>query len=147
MTVIVNYNAETYAALFQPITSQYPHLLSGIIADFKGYIESNRLKIPSYFGCDVPYVKHPGAYKAGLMHIHLAIPPVVFPKNRPQADRKCPNNGNPAQDAALVYTQGLYDENHYSLIAILHPSAHTQANDKKIMNYLSAVAMRFRDIH
>ena len=145
MTVTVEYNAETYKELFQPITSQYPGLLNGIITDFKSYIESSRLKVPRYFGCDVPYVKHQGAYKAGLMHIHLAIPPVVFPEGRPQADRKCPKNDDPTQDAALVYVQGLYDENRYSLLAILHPGAHSKANDKKIMNYLSAVAERFRD--
>ncbi|MGR2708908.1 type II toxin-antitoxin system YafO family toxin [Pseudomonas sp. AU10] len=145
MTVIVDYNQETYKTLFQPITQQYQSLLSGIQADFTTYIKSNRLKVPSYFGCDVPYVKHQGAYKAGLMHIHLAIPPVVFAKNKPQSDRKCPMNGNPNHDAALVYVQGLYEVDRYSLIAILHPGAHGKANDRKVMNYLAEVAVRFRD--
>ncbi|MNE94220.1 mRNA interferase YafO [compost metagenome] len=77
------------------------------------------------------------------MHIHIAIPPTKFPTNRPQADRKCPMD--PRTDAALVYTQGLYDEDRYSLLAMLYPEAHGKARDRQIMNYLVDVAKRFRN--
>ncbi|MBM0140170.1 type II toxin-antitoxin system YafO family toxin [Pseudomonas cannabina] len=143
MPSIVEYNPETYDELFKPIIASYPTLLGSLLADFAGYIDSGRLEAPLYFGCDVPYVKQHEAYVAGLMHIHLAIPPVVFPKNRPQADRKCPRN--PSTDAALVYAQGLYYEDRYTLIALLYPSAHAKAADRKIILRLAAVAARFRD--
>lgn len=135
----------TYSDLLEPVLDQYPDLLRQIEADFKSYIESNRLVIPDYFGCDVPYVKQEAAIKQGLMHIHLAIPPVKFPANRPQWDRKCPKD--PATDAALVYAQGLYDEDQYVLIAILHPGAHSQANNRRIMQRLIDAAKAFRDVY
>lgn len=146
MPSIVEINPETYEDLFQPILTAYPDLLDSLVADFASYIDSDRLALPEYFGCDVAYTQPEEAYRAGLMHIHLAIPPVRFPSKKPQADRKCPR-GDAAQDAALVYTQGLYDEDRYSLIAILHPGAHGKARDRLIMQRLARVAARFRDTY
>lgn len=146
MPSIVEYNAETYEDLFKPILDSYPDLLSGIISDFKMYIDSDRAKLPHYFGCEVAYTQPEEAYIEGLMHIHLAIPPVTFPENRPRGDRKCPK-GDPMKDAALVYARGLYEEDRYTLIAILHPDAHSKARDRKIMKHLAAVAKRFRESH
>lgn len=143
MSAIVTFNHETYDELFRPIIESYPSLLGNLLSDFAVYIDSGRLKAPAYFGCDVAYVKHHEAYVAGLMHIHLAIPPVVFPKNKPQSDRKCPKN--PSTDAALVYAQGLYDENQYTLIALLYPSAHARAANRQMIVRMSQIATRFRD--
>lgn len=145
MTSIVEFNPETYEELFKPILTSYPCLLGNLCADFASYIDSGRLKVPHYFGCDVPYIKQPEAYNAGLMHIHLAIPPVVFPAGRPQADRKCPLD--PSTDAALVYAQGLYEEHRYTLIALLYPNAHSRANNRQMILYLARVATRFRDLY
>lgn len=144
MPSIVEFNPETYEDLFQPILTAYPDLLDNLVADFAGYIDSDRLVLPEYFGCDVAYTQPEEAYRAGLMHIHLAIPPVQFPAKKPQADRKCPR-GDATLDAALVYAQGLYEEDRYSLIAILHPDAHGKARDRLIMQRLARVAARFRD--
>ncbi|MCV3851688.1 type II toxin-antitoxin system YafO family toxin [Pseudomonas aeruginosa] len=144
MAVIVEFNPETYAELFQDVLKDFPSLLDGLCRDFARYIESDRLWLPPYFGRDVPYVVPQEAYRAGLMHIHIAIPPTVFPANRPQRDRTCPN-GAPQQDAALVYVQGLFEETRYSLLALLHPDAHGKARQREMMTYLARVASRFRD--
>lgn len=144
MPSIVELNSETFEDLFQPILASYPDLLNSLLVDFATYIDSDRLVLPEYFGCDVAYTQPEEAYRAGLMHIHLAIPPVRFPNKKPQSDRKCPK-GDPLQDAALVYVQGLYDEDRYSLIAILHPGAHSKARDRQVMQRLARVAKRFRD--
>lgn len=144
MSVVVEFNSETYEALFQDVLTDYPGLLSTIVSDFTRYISSDRLWLPRYFGREAADVKPEAALDAGLMHIHIALPPTVFPEKRPQHDRTCPM-GSPQQDAALVYTQGLFEENRYSLIAFLHPNAHGKAREREIMNYLVRVANRFRD--
>ncbi|NWC26898.1 type II toxin-antitoxin system YafO family toxin [Pseudomonas tolaasii] len=146
MPAIVEFNADTYEELFKPIIQSYPELLVGILSDFKSYIDSDRIELPAYFGCEVAYTQPEEAYKEGLMHIHLAIPPVTFPEDRPRGDRKCPM-GDPMKDAALVYAQGLYEEDRYTLIAILHPGAHSKARQRSIMKCLAAAARRFRDMY
>lgn len=143
MTIIVEYSPETYDDLFKDVLTNYPTVLSSLRDDFHTYIASNRLTLPSYFGRDVCYTQPYEAYLACLMHIHIAIPPTVFPTNKPQNDRKCPQDPN--KDAALVYAQGLFDEDRYVLIAMLHPGAHDKASNDKIMKRLSGVAKRFRD--
>lgn len=143
MPCTVHFSDLTYGDFFKPVLGLYPDLLNQINLDFKNYIDSDRMVLPEYFGCDVAYVKQEAAIKQGLMHIHLAIPPVTFPKNKPKSDRKCPRD--PATDAALVYAQGLYDEDQYVLIAILYPGAHGKANERWIMLKLIEAAKRFRD--
>lgn len=144
MTVNVEFNSETYDEFFKGILKEYPELLGNLEQDFADYIESDRLSVPDYFGRDAPYMRPESAVNTGLMHIHIAIPPTIFPNNRAQYYRTCPKDA-PQQDAALIYTQGLYEEDRYSLIALLHPSAHAQARDYQTMRYLIAVAERFRD--
>lgn len=146
MAIIVGFSDETYTDLFETVLVNHPTVLNSLCDDFRKYIESNRLNPPGYFGCDVPYVHPHEAYTNCLMHIHIAIPPHVFSKHKPQHDRKCPP-GDPTKDAALVYTQGLYDEDRYVLIAMLHPGAHVKASNEKIIKYLAGVAKRFRDIY
>ena len=86
------------------------------------------------------------ARKYGLMHIHLhlCLPPATFPKNLPQADRKC-RMGDPQNDACLVYVRGDVYENRYSLLAIFNPDAHEIAKKSDVMKYLSRIAKAFRD--
>lgn len=146
MTIIVEYSPDTYDDLFKDVLSNHPTILSALRDDFYTYIASNRMTLPTYFGCDVPYTHPHEAYVVGLMHIHIAIPPSVFPTSKPQFDRKCPL-GDPTKDAALVYAQGLYDEDRYVLIAMLHPGAHDRARTEKIIKRLAGVAKRFRDIY
>jgi mRNA interferase YafO len=145
MTITVEYSSDTYDDLFKDVLDQYPSLGKSLLDDFRTYISSSRNKLPNYFGRDTSYTQPYEAYMAGLMHIHIAIPPSVFPKNKPQYDRTCP--GDPAKDAALVYANGVLDEDHYVLIAMLHPGAHSQARNDKVMKRLAGVAKRFRDTH
>jgi mRNA interferase YafO len=149
MAIVVEFSPDTYDDLFKDVLSNHPTILSSLRDDFCTYIASNRMTLPMYFGCDVPYLYPHEAYVNGLMHIHIAIPPLKFSSNKPQHDRKCPGHptkqGDPAKDAALVYAQGLYDEDRYILIAMLHPGAHGKAQDDKIMKRLAGVAKSFRD--
>lgn len=143
MTVIVEFNPDTYDELFADVLVDHPGLLENLRQDFIDYAESNGYRLPNYFGKVSAYMQPYAAEQAGLMHIHIAMPPDTFPVNLPQHARKCPFN--PQKDAALVYTQGELDDNHYSLIALLHPGAHSLARDSKVMSRLIAAAKRFRD--
>ncbi|HCF6760385.1 TPA: type II toxin-antitoxin system YafO family toxin [Pseudomonas aeruginosa] len=140
----VSFHPETFSKFFAPIDKLYPGLSADLLRDFASYIDSDRIAVPEYFGRDAPYTQPVEASNAHLMHIHIAIPPTVFPANRPQRDRTCPNSA-PQQDAALVYVQGLFEENRYSLLALLHPDAHGKARQREMMTYLARVASRFRD--
>jgi len=78
------------------------------------------------------------------MHIHICIPPALFPKNVPQHDRVC-KMGRPGDDAALIYVQGELYEDRYLILAFLWPDAHTKARDISTMQYLARLAKEWRD--
>ncbi|MFV1943909.1 type II toxin-antitoxin system YafO family toxin [Pseudomonas luteola] len=138
----VEFHEETYRELFQEVLKDYPGLADQIKRDFTRYIATG---IPAeYFGKVDLYLQPPLAYDARLWHMHLAIAPFKFPLNRPQQDRKC-RLGDPGNDAALVYVQGLLEENKYRLLAIFYPDAHAKAKQHKIMSYLARLAKDFRD--
>lgn len=143
MDVLVEFNSETYQRFFAGVLAEYPDLLDNLKQDFTDYIQSDRRRLPDYFGKDSPYLDPPAKAEVGLMHIHIAMPPNTF-KSRQQHARKC-RKGDPGQDAALVYVQGQLYDNHYSLIALLHPDAHGQARKPGTMRYLTEVAERFID--
>lgn len=145
-TIDVEFNPKTYDQLFAAVLADYPSLLENLRQDFIDYIASDRMNLPHYFGKESPYMQPYAAQKAGLMHIHIAMPPTTFTKNKPQFDRKCPM-GEPNQDAALVYAQGELDESKYSLIALLHPDAHGQARNSKTMQILINAAEDFQERH
>ncbi|WP_145517806.1 type II toxin-antitoxin system YafO family toxin [Yersinia mollaretii] len=138
----VSINPQTKKEYFDDVFGKRPGLESALLRDFVIYKTTS--KVPEYFGRDVAYTQPHGAYKAGLMHIHLCLPPKKFPSNKPQADRTC-RKGDPANDVCLVYVQGELYENRYSLIAIMHPNAHEKGRDAQIMSYLSRVAQDFVD--
>ena len=85
-----------------------------------------------------------GAFRAGLMHIHLCLRQTSFPRNFPQPDRVC-KKGDPDNDACLVYVQGELYENKYSLIAIMYPDAHEKARKHDVMSYLARIAQNYKD--
>lgn len=120
---------------FKPIFDDYPDLEKILITDFINYKEGNN--IPHYFGRDAAYVKPYSAHKAGLMHIHLALPPKVFDQNKGLYYR--------TSDTALVYVQAGCDINKYSLLAIFHPDAHSKARNESMMKKLASIAQRFVD--
>ena len=138
----VSINIHTKESFFSEAFLRFPALESSILQDFRRYKATNEL--PGYFGRDVAYTQPHSAFRSGLMHIHLCLPPNNFPKNRPQNDRVC-KLGEPENDACLVYVQGELYENRYSLIAIMHPGAHEKARNHEVMSYLSRIAQDFRD--
>lgn len=80
------------------------------------------------------------------MHIHIMLPPGLFPENLGQMDRTC-RKGAPDKDAALVYVRGELEENHYCILGVLYPNAHAKAREEKTMRYLARLAQKFRDEH
>lgn len=140
--VTVEFHPDTYDEFFAVSLANYPGLAEDLRKDFLLYKSED--KLPSYFGCDVPYTQPQLAFIAHLMHIHLCLPPDFFPPNLPQFDRKC-RKGAPDKDAALVYVRGEMEENRYCLIGVLYPDAHSKARQEKIMRYLARLAKKFRD--
>lgn len=136
------YHPETYSEFFEEPLKDFPTLAENLKADFVLY--KTRGDLPSYFGCDVPYIQPHLAFTTQLMHIHLQLPPNSFPAGLPQFDRKC-KKGQPQNDAALVYVRGELEENRYCILGVLHPDAHAKARSEKIMRYLARLAKKFRD--
>lgn len=80
MPVEVSFHPETFEEFFLPVDAKHPGLSEVLKSEFLRYIESRRQLIPSIFGRDVPYTQPPLAFQACLMHIHICIPPALFPK-------------------------------------------------------------------
>ncbi|WP_312921151.1 type II toxin-antitoxin system YafO family toxin [Stutzerimonas nitrititolerans] len=125
----------------QPLAA-FPGLIADLEKDFVAYKSGGRL--PSYFGCDVPYTQPAAVFNAQLMHIHLCLPPDFFPPNIPQFDRKCRKNA-PHKDSALVYVRGELEESRYCILGVLYPQAHAKARNEKMMKYLARLAKEWRD--
>lgn len=142
MHIDASINQQTKSVFFDDVFTKFPSLEATILEDFIRYKATGDL--PHYFGTDVAYTQPHAALKAGVMHIHLCLPPNSFPTKRPQADRKC-RMGDPLNDACLVYVQGVLYENKYSLLAIMHPDAHSMARKHEVMSYLCRVATDFKD--
>lgn len=129
---------------FSACERDFPGLLEHLKSDFRIYMRTDGEMLPRRFGRDVPYTQPPKAITAQLMHIHICLPPREFSRNIPQFDRRC-RLGEPERDAALVYVQGLMNEDIYCLLALLYPEAHGKARDRNIMNYLARLAEEFRE--
>lgn len=136
-SVIAEYHPATFEAFFSEPLKDFPSLADDLLADFVHYKSMDQL--PATFGRDAPYVEPWAAFDAGIMHIHLKLPPEFFPKKRPQFDR--------TTDTALVYVRGDLEDNRYMIFGVLHPNAHAQAREERIMRYLARLAKEFRDTH
>lgn len=139
----VIYHPATYKELFEDVLVGYPGFAEALRLDFMDYAAGG---LPRYFGKDDVYERPHLAFIVKLQHIHLALPPDVFPRGVPQRNRKC-KMGKPGRDAALVYVRGLYEDHRYCLLAVLHPDAHGRARDDRIMKYLSRLAKDWRDMN
>lgn len=81
MTVIVEFNPDIYDELFADVLVDYPGLLENLRQDFLEYAESDGERLPNCFGKVSAYMQPYAAMQAGLMHIHIAMPPDTFPEN------------------------------------------------------------------
>ena len=142
--VFVTYHPDTYDEFFAEPLKAFPTLTQDLMSDFLMYKGTGQL--PRYFGRDVPYTQPHAAFRAQLMHIHLRLPPSLFPANLPQQDRVC-RKGAPERDAALVYVRGELEDNRYCIFGVFYPDAHAKAREEKTMRYLARLAQRFRDEH
>ncbi|WP_054076300.1 type II toxin-antitoxin system YafO family toxin [Pseudomonas amygdali] len=140
----VQYHSETFDKYFAPIDRLHPGLSNKIADDFKVYVDSFRGIVPSYMGRDAPYMQPIEAEKAHLSHIHIRLPPGRFRQDVAQYHRVC-SWGKAKDDAALVYVQGLLDEDCFLLIALLWPDAHGMARNNSLMKYFARLANGWRD--
>jgi len=146
MSVIVSIHPETRGELFDDVLKDYPSLEKSILQDFRTCMESKGLRLADYFGCDQPYSHPPAARSGQLRHIHIALPPQTFDPRKAQCYRKC-SKDLPELDAALVYVQGVMEEDHYMILAFFAPNGHDKAKVEKVMTKLGILAKKFRDEH
>lgn len=144
MGIKVAYHPETFVEFFQPVDKSFPGLSAKLLDDFKVYIDSNRLMVPSCFGRDAPYIQPAEALNACLMHIHFKLPPGSFRQDCAQYYRVC-QKGKPDEDAALIYVQGELEESEYLILGFFWPDAHEKARNKNTMRYLARLAKAWRD--
>lgn len=140
--ITAKYHPGTFREFFEDPLKDFPTLAEDLMADFTMY--KGQGKLPRRFGRDVPYTQPHAAFRAQLMHIHLKLPPGLFPESLPQADRTC-SRKLPDKDAALVYVRGELDESRYCILGVLYPNAHAMAREEKTMQYLARLAQKFRD--
>lgn len=143
--VLVEFHPETFERFFKPLDTTHPGFLDQLKTDFQRYQQSMRDDLPDYFGFDAEYGS-PREIAGCLEHIHLCIPPRRFPKRYRQWDRRC-RKGEPENDVALVYARGLFEHHMFTIIAILMPDAHEQANNHELMLYLGRLGRAFRNDH
>ena len=69
---------------FDSVDTAFPGFKQELLESFMDYIASGREVVPDCFGNDAPYTQPYSAFRAGLMHIHIAVPPTTFLKKRPR---------------------------------------------------------------
>lgn len=124
------------------LSKHYPSLQDDLISDFHQYVSGQGL--PQTFGRDSIFNEPYLAFRAMLRHIHIALPPATFHHSRNQVDRTN-REGDPHNDAWLVYVKHAFYDNRYLILAIMHPDAHGQARDTAIMKKLGYIAQEFQD--
>ncbi|MGM8931383.1 type II toxin-antitoxin system YafO family toxin [Salinicola halophyticus] len=139
--VSIEFHPDLIASLHE-CSDRWPGLRKDLDYDFRRYIESDRNEYPNYFGRDKLYSQPVEASRAGLMHVHLGLPPLEFHPRNPLYHRTNPRD--PELDAVLVYCQHELYEHRILLIELLYPGGHEKAQDRKIMHYL---AQQARDFH
>lgn len=149
MQITVTYNPHTYEKFFAPVFARFPQLEQSLVDDFIHYKATGQL--PHYFGRDTLYDRPEDIKDAQLWHLHLEIGANKFPlptypngKNFASSDQAT-LQWYRTSDSCLVYTQNLINENAYSLIAVFHPWAHSEAQNYKQIRALATVAREFRE--
>lgn len=142
MTVSVEFHQDTYDYFFAVTFSSFPGLKESLVADFQKY--KNTGMLPHYFGRDTCYSRPPEIIDSGLMHIHLELGNNAF-QPKPGKTLDTLTQWERTSDSALLYSQNLYDESRFSLIAIFHPVAHLSARDEERMRLLASFAKEYRN--
>ena len=145
MKINVSYNPETYDYYCAPVFLQFPSLEQDLLNDFARYKETGVLA--HYFGRDTDYSRPDEIAGRGLMHLHVklgnndfdSLPKFIDKNDKQQLQWYRTTN------SAVVYSQNIISENHYSIIAVFHPYAHLNANNDERMKKLADVATRFRE--
>lgn len=132
---VVEINPETREKFLEPSFLKYPGLEEQLIAEFK-YCKDNNVTT-EVFGNDSHFPFPDCAVKAQLYRIHIKLP----------GDPPWPSRATDFQkksDTYLVYAQNLWDDNHYSILAVLNP-AHTLMpnNNTGLITYFSECAERY----
>lgn len=86
------------------------------------------------FGRDVPYNNPPCVREYGIRHIHL-----ITTKEYQQYEANNIRLHDRTSDKHLIYARSPIDNDHYLLIAIVDPNAHSTANNNNFMYKLHDV--------
>ena len=122
MSFSVSLNPDSCDRYFRTFFASHPdvspQLADDLLRDFELYKRYGRK--PDYFGRDCRYDRPESIISSEIYHIHLDLVSTV------------PFNGQRVQfrqvsDTALVYTRGFFNEDAYSILAVLEP-AHTMAS-------------------
>jgi mRNA interferase YafO len=133
--------------LFEQFDTDFPGLTDNIkedFADFIRYLRGDGESIPRRYGRHGPYSWPKSIASLNLMHVHICVPPRHGFVGNFLDQRACRDN-EPERDAALVYTEHMYDEGRFCLLALLYPEAHSQARNEQVMRHLADLARRFHD--
>ncbi|QFT84983.1 putative toxin YafO [Halomonas sp. THAF12] len=131
--------------LFDEVDAQHPGLKQALRDDFKAYVESDFDDRPARFGKFDLYTQPPWIRSLEVWHIHICMPPRSgFPSHLEQRRMVC-RRDEPDRDAALVYVQGLIEEDEYCLLAMLYPRAHEEARNVRQMLWIGDMARDFRN--
>lgn len=147
MSVIAEYNKESYDIYLKQVFIKYPGLEAQLLADFVAYKSTGNL--PHYFGRDTLYEEPDDIKDAELRHIHLVVGTQVFdpaPKwVKPQTADNQTIQWYRTSNTALVYAKNLMDENHYTLMAVFTPYAHEEARIYPKMRQLAQFSRNFSE--
>ncbi|WP_158087314.1 type II toxin-antitoxin system YafO family toxin [Pantoea rodasii] len=109
-----------------------PQLADDLLRDFELYKRYGRK--PDYFGRDCRYDRPESIISSEIYHIHLdLVSPVPFNGQRVQFRQ--------VSDTALVYTRGFFNEDAYSILAVLEP-AHTMLQPETMHSCVPSSTMR-----
>jgi mRNA interferase YafO len=144
LTVIVEYNKDSYDFYLKQVFNGFPGLEQQLLDDFIIYKSTGRL--PDYFGRDTLYTDPSDIQDAELRHIHFEVGNDKFKlptgwRNLTSQQLQWVKTTN----TALVYTKHLLNEDHYSLIAVFTPLAHMKARDYGRMRVLAGYARKFHE--
>lgn len=141
MSFSVSLNPGTRGSYFDAFFTAHPtiplQLIDDLLRDFELYKRYGRK--PAYFGRDCRYDRPESIISSEIYHIHLDLTSSTpFGGQRVQFRQ--------VSDTALVYTRGYFNEDAYSILAILEPAhAMASAGNNALMRSFQRHADEFRN--
>lgn len=141
MSFSVSVNPGTKSSYFDAFFATHPsipiQLIDDLLRDFELYKRYGRK--PGYFDRDCRYDRPESIINSEIYHIHLDLTSSIPFEGQPVQFRQ-------VSDTALVYTRGYFNEEAYSILAILEPAhAMASAGNNALMRTFQRHADEFRN--